>query len=392
MNEIHTLPRDLDSKKAEFFIEKLSLHYFRSYEELTLQTSSKFITLVGPNGAGKTNVLEAISLLAPGRGLRNAKTKDIQNIAYPEKDWALSTKLMTPLGAAKIGTGRERHTDIENKDKRIIRIDGETKRAQSSLADYTALLWLTPQMEKIFLDGSSTRRRFLDRFVFSFDPAHAGRITRYDNALRQRSKLLKSEKWDEVWLNTLEKNIAETGIAIAAARLEFAKKINVAISKLDHFRESFPNCSVSILGTIESKLKSFPALDVEEFFLSTLKTGRKTDAETGGASIGPHKSDLHVHYIEKNMPADQCSTGEQKALLITLILAQSFLIKQERGFPPILLLDDIASHLDEKRRENMFDYLGFLDSQSWITGTNIQDFDTIKNKSDFFVIRDSKLL
>jgi DNA replication and repair protein RecF len=368
------------------YIQNINLNHFRCYAQAMLgDLSSGLIVLHGPNGAGKTNVLEAVSLLAPGRGLRGAQNVEMQ-CQRSSQGWAVSAEINRgEAGAVRIGTG----IDPVNA-KRLIRIQGESVKSQSALADYLACVWLTPQMDRLFIDSSSHRRRFLDRLVFSFDPGHAGRVARYDNALAQRSKLLREGRNEPVWLAGLEKQIAETGISIAAARLEFVQRLQtVCDARQDHH---FPRARLTVAGTIETLLERAPALEVEEMFIYQLAASRVRDSQTGGAATGPHKSDLSVVYAAKNMAADQCSTGEQKALLIGIILAHAHLIKAERGMAPVLLLDEIAAHLDEQRRAALYDILQDAGGQVWLTGTDCNLFDAVQDRAQFFEVRDAAII
>ncbi len=399
------------------FVSKLTLTNFRCYESARLEgLSSGAVVLTGPNGAGKTNVLEAVSLLSPGRGLRGAKNMEIQSrpetdpppglppsqgggevrhIVSPlqggrleggkesgGKSWAVAATIETPNGSVKIGTGLDPQTD-----KRTVRINGETAKGQNALADYLACVWLTPQMDRLFLDSAGQRRRFLDRLVFAFDPGHSGRTTRYENAMRQRSKLLQEGKADPAWLAGLEAQMAETGTAIAAARLDFVQRLQSACDKAED--RHFPRTLLAATGTIEELLQNAPALEVEESFKYQLEQTRARDAVTGGASSGPHRSDLSVRYAAKNMPADQCSTGEQKALLIGMILAHARLIAAERGRLPVLLLDEVAAHLDDERRAALFDLLLDLGGQVWLTGTDEGLFAGLENRAQYFRVEDA---
>ena len=347
--------------------------------------SAGLIVLYGPNGAGKTNVLEALSLLSPGRGLRAAKNLEIQcQTVSPGEGtpWAVSASLQTDYGPVQLGTGLDAETE-----KRIVRINGENVRAQTSLAEHVACVWLTPQMDRLFLDSSSQRRRFLDRLIFAFDPGHSGRVSRYENAMRQRSKLLQSGDADPAWLDGLEAQMAETACAIGAARLEFTERLQAACNSSE--TQHFPLAHLKAAGTIEELLVNVSALEVEEMFKYQLQQSRPKDGLTGGATSGPHKSDLSVRYASKNMPADQCSTGEQKALLIGIILAHAKLIAAERGVPPILLLDEVAAHLDATRRGALYDLLSDLGGQVWLTGTDTNLFTAIEGRARFFEVRDA---
>lgn len=361
------------------YISSLKLHNYRCYEQARLDgLSSGLIVLHGANGAGKTNVLEAVSFLTPGKGLRGAKAIEAQRDASPQA-WAVAGTIETRFGPVPLGTGLDPQTE-----KRVVRINGKDAKSQSALAEYLSCVWLTPQMDGLFLGASRERRKFLDRLVFAFDPGHSGRVTRYENAMAQRSKLLREGNGDPAWLDGLEAQMAETGIAIAAARLEFAGKLQEASLRADH--EFFPRADISITGTIEELLVRAPALEVEEMFAYQLKQSRERDAETGGAATGPHKADLTARYAAKNMSADQCSTGEQKALLIGLVLAHARLIAAERGAPPVLLLDEVAAHLDENRRAALYDLLLDLGGQVWLTGTDQSLFDAIETRAQFFTV------
>lgn len=353
------------------------------------------IVLTGPNGAGKTNVLEAVSLLTPGRGLRSASNEDLirraaelPSIPSPVgKGWAIVASIETGGAEVQIGTGLE-----PDASKRTIKINGAPAKTQIALSDYMSCIWLTPQMDRLFLDSSGGRRRFFDKLIFAFDPGHAGRVTRYENAMAQRSKLLREGKNDASWLNALESQMAETGIAIAAARIDFSARLQRACDKAHEREETFfPKAALHLSGTVEELLSKTPAVEVEEMFAYQLKQSRNHDAETGGAATGPHKGDLLVRYKAKDMPADQCSTGEQKALLIGIILAHARLIHGERGAAPVLLLDEVAAHLDENRRAALFDLLIALGGQVWMTGTDESLFSAAKNRAQFWAVNHAEI-
>ncbi len=368
------------------FISSLKLSNFRCYDSARLDDlSSGLIVLSGANGAGKTNVLEAVSLLSPGRGLRTARTSDIQKNDEGVNNWAVAASVQGVGGETRIGTGVEGQSD-----KRLVRINGVNAKGQNALADYLACIWLTPQMDRLFMESSRERRRFLDRMVFAFYPGHSGRVTRYENAMGQRSRLLKEGRADPAWLDGLEAQMAETGVSIAAARLDFTARLQRACEKEDHAH--FPLARIRAGGTIEELLTSAPALEVEDMFKYQLKQTRPTDAITGGAATGPHKGDLIVHMAEKQMPADQCSTGEQKALLIGMVLAHARLIGAERGAPPILLLDEVAAHLDEGRRGALYEILQELGGQVWLTGTEESLFRAIQGKAQFFKVAEAAII
>jgi DNA replication and repair protein RecF len=356
------------------FITGFNLTNFRCYDAAALAAlPCGPIVLYGPNGAGKTNVLEAVSLLSPGRGLRGVKAAEIQRHGA-DAAWAVAAEAETPYGPTRIGTGLDPATD-----RRVVRINGDAAKGQSALTDYLACVWLTPQMDRLFLDAASARRKFLDRLVFAFDAGHSGRTTRFENAMSQRSKILREHgRPDPSWLDALEAGIAETGVAIAAARLEFVQRLqqacDAAAAGEDHL---FPRAWLAMRGTLEELLCNAPALEIEDLYKYQLKQSRQVDAMTGGAATGPHKSDLYVTYAAKSMPAAQCSTGEQKALLIGIVLAHSRLIAAEKGAPPVLLLDEVAAHLDDTRRAGLYDLLNALGGQVWMTGTDASLFDAL---------------
>jgi DNA replication and repair protein RecF len=372
-------------------ISSLKLHNYRCYEQLALNDLSPgFLVFYGDNGAGKTNILEAASLLSPGRGLRTAKIQDIQrraDVLSSSGSWAVSASISMDYGSVQVGTGLDATTD-----KRVVRIQGETARGQNALSDYISCIWLTPQMDRLFIDSLSHRRRFLDRLIFAFDPGHSGRVTRYENAMRQRSRLLQdsrrtgSASVDPVWLSGLEAQMAETAVAIAAARLGFVQSLQAVCDEFEN--AYFPRARLSVQGTLEELLENAPALEVEELFKHQLLESRGGDMLTGGAATGPHKSDLAAFYAVKNMRADQCSTGEQKALLTGIILAHARLVAAERGRPPVLLLDEVAAHLDEDRRAGLYDLLEGLKCQVWLTGTDRGLFDAIGKRGQFFEVKD----
>lgn len=322
-------------------------------------------------------------MMTPGRGLRGVKAMEMQRRDSPQP-WAISAEIKTRLGAAQLGTGLDPQTE-----KRVVRINGKDARSQSLLGEYLSCVWLTPQMDGLFLGASRERRRFLDRLVFAFDPGHSGRTSRYENAMSQRARLLREGPADPAWLEGLEAQMAETGIAIAAARLDFAQRLQAACDKSDD--AYFPRARLEVTGTIENLLQNAPALEVEDMFAYQLKESRAADADTGGAATGPHKSDLAARYAAKNMAADQCSTGEQKALLIGLVLAHTRLIAAEKGAPPILLLDEVAAHLDESRRAALYDLLQSLGGQVWLTGTEEKLFTAIQGTAQFFHVENAHI-
>ena len=366
-------------------VSTLRLRNFRSYDEACLSgLASSFVVLIGPNGAGKTNFLEAVSLLSPGKGLRSADFGELQNRCQSDP-WAISASVNTQYGEIKIGTGRD-----PQKDRRLVHIQGEVAKSQTILSEYLSCLWLTPQMDRLFIDAASTRRRFLDRLVFTFDAGHAGRITRYENALSQRSRLLRDGATEPVWLDSLEQQMAESGVAVAAARADFIARLQAVCRQRGG--EDFPVAELALSGTLERDIGYIKALTIEENFRAQLRQSRNEDSVYGGASSGPHRTDFLVTYAAKNMPAGQCSTGEQKALLIGIILAHADLIRTERGAPPILLLDEVAAHLDVNRRAALFRHLSHIGGQVWMTGTDKILFESLENQGSFLDLQQPDFL
>lgn len=363
------------------------MNHFRSYQSLELTgLGDKHIVLCGANGAGKTNILEALSLLSPGKGLRQARISELQQTNSPDHTpWSILAKIGTLYGPVRIGTGREINTD-----KRLIRINGEAAKNQGSLAEWLSCLWLTPQMDRLFLDDKASRRKFFDRLVFTFDPAHMGRLTRYENAMRQRLKLLKDGQHEPVWLSALESQMAETGIALCAARHIFCDKLqNAYHNATQEEKDHFPGARLGLDGEVEEMLKHSSALEAEEKLRKVLEKNRKSDSESGTTACGPHRSDFFVFYADKHRSAASSSTGEQKALLIGIILAHARLLKEEQGQAPLLLLDEIVAHLDPGRRRVLASLLGHYGSQIWMTGTDPTLFEEFKPHSSFFTVSES---
>lgn len=359
-------------------LKSIQLQNFRSYRDLVLQAlPEKFVVLTGPNGAGKTNLLEAVSLLSPGKGLRGADLRELQNLALPSPGWAVAAHISTPYGDIQAGTGKD-----PDKERRLVRINGVAAKSQTALSEYLSCLWLTPQMDRLFLDAASSRRRFLDRMIFAYDPAHAGRITRYDNALSQRSKLLKEGRADPAWIGALETQMAETGVAVAAARVDFVARLQASCHRRGG--ADFPVADLRLSGFLEDRLQSMSALQAEDQFRMALLSSRSADSVNGGAQAGAHRTDLLVRYHAKHMNADQCSTGEQKALLIGLVLSHAELLQAEKNASTILLLDEVAAHLDEGRRAALFDTLSRTGGQVWLTGTDENLFAAIPDRASFF--------
>jgi DNA replication and repair protein RecF len=370
-------------------LTRLVLTDFRNYREARLALGAEPVVLTGPNGAGKTNLLEAVSFLAPGRGLRSAGLTEIDRRAEPGRNgtaggWAVAAVVATRRGTMRIGTGR----DAAAGERRVVRIDGEPVRGQARLAERLGVLWLTPPMDRLFIEGPSGRRRFLDRLVLGIDPAHASRVAAYEHALRERSRLLCEGPRDPAWLGALEEVMAEKGVAVAAGRREAVRRLDRACAEAEG---PFPRARLELSGTVETWLEEMPALAAEGQFASALAASRPCDAQGGGAGVGPHRSDLQVSLAEKGIAAGLASTGEQKALLISILLAQVKLQRAMRGEPPVLLLDEVAAHLDASRRTALFEALLRLDSQAWLTGTDAALFAPLRREAQFLSVRDGRL-
>ncbi|HAD86875.1 MAG TPA: DNA replication/repair protein RecF [Rhodospirillaceae bacterium] len=372
-------------------VRRLTLTDFRCYDSLRIDVPPGPVVLAGPNGAGKTNILEALSFLIPGRGLRRARLGEAARREPDEapdtvhRPWAVAATVTGPDGETDLGTG----LDIEA-DKRVVRVDGEAQRAQAVLSRHMSLQWLTPQMDRLFLDGASARRRFLDRLVYGRDAAHAGRINGYEQAMRERLRLLTSRGGaDAGWLDALEATMAEKGVAIAAARLDMAGRL---AGQLDAAGDGpFPAADLAVEGEAEAWLAEGSALDAEDRLKQAFKDARGRDGEIGRTAHGPHRSDLYVEYKSRGRPAADCSTGEQKALLISLVLAQARLQAAERGRAPILLLDEVAAHLDADRRAALFDEILRLGLQAWMTGTDADLFQPMAGRAAVFHVADAGL-
>jgi DNA replication and repair protein RecF len=375
-------------------VRRLVLADFRGYGAARLQVSAVPVVLFGPNGAGKTNLLEALSFLAPGRGLRRARLGEIdRRLRTPEGAlgepaggaWAIHASLETPVGALEIGTGREAS---QTSERRVLLIDGESAKSQAALARHLGVVWLTPAMDRLFVEGGSARRRFLDRLVYGFDAEHAQRVSAYEQAMRERARLLRDGPLDASWLTALEGTMAETGIAIAAARRETVARLDQASAEAIG---PFPATRLALTGEIEALLERLPALGAEDEMRTRLKELRRQDAESGTTLLGPHRSDLVVRHAITGMPAAEGSTGEQKALLIAIVLAHARLQAALRDRAPLLLLDEVAAHLDPARRGALFGEILRLGGQAWLTGTDAALFEGLRGRAQFFSVADAAL-
>jgi DNA replication and repair protein RecF len=351
-------------------LTRLTLTNFRNYSGLRLDVSARLIALSGPNGAGKTNLLEAISLLSPGRGLRGSSFDELASLGNAAS-WAIAADVATPLHEVKLGTGWSLASGEADSAAtgRVVIIDGHLQKSSGALGDYMRMLWLTPAMDRLFAGPAGDRRRFLDRLVSTFDPEHSSRVTVFEKVMRERNLLLQEPRADTVWLASLEAHMAEAAVAIAAARLGAVEALQKHIHDTKG-QSAFPWGAISIEGEIESLVASMPAVRAEDEYRRLLADSRFLDRAAGRTLKGTHRSDLIVVHGPKSMPAGQCSTGEQKALLIGLILAQARAVKAVANVAPVLLLDEVAAHLDRQRREGLFAALEALGSQAWMTGTD----------------------
>ena len=382
-------------------VTRLTLTDFRNYAFLRVSPGLRPVIITGENGSGKTNILEAISFLTPGRGLRSARLADIRRFTpavidadyLPAGGWGVSATVFRNGEEFEIGTAtetgsRECHDEIRSFDRRIVKINGQKGVSQNELGQYLSAVWLTPQMDRLFRGGSQPRRSFLDRLVYAFDTEHAKRTSVFEHLYKQWYQLLKSTNGhaDAAWLTSLEEDMAAAGVAIAAARRE-------QIARLNRFIEStpddvFPDVEIALEGTVERQLDSLPAVEVEDAYRSRLARERHRVLENDGVD-GVNRSDFKVYYKKKRMPAELCSTGEQKALLISIILAQTKCQILSRGFAPVLLLDEVAAHLDDAKREALLTKIRELDLQAFITATDPGLFASLNGYAEFWEIKNN---
>jgi DNA replication and repair protein RecF len=370
-------------------LRRLALTDFRSYDRATLVLDGRPVFLFGPNGAGKTNLLEAISFLIPGRGLRNAalaevgrrEPEDAQGLA-----WAVAATLEGEDGPAQLGTGLESAGAV----RRTVRIDGEAAQP-GRLADLVRLVWLTPREDRLFLEAASERRRFFDRLVFAGEPGHAVQVASYERAMRERMRLLAEGPADPAWLTALEARLATAGAAMVIARARTLAALRVEIAARGE--RPFPQASLALSGEWEAMAaEELPAGEIEARLAAALAAARPRDAAAGRALTGPHRGDLLVTHVQKGRAAAQSSTGEQKALILNLILAQASRLSRAESDPnPILLLDEVAAHLDSLRRAALFDEIEALGLQAFLTGTDATLFAALKGRAQGFSVDAGRL-
>jgi len=370
-------------------VRRLALTEFRNYALLRLELDDRPVVLSGVNGAGKTNLLEAVSFLAPGRGLRRARLAEIGRRGLRNDEglpWAVAATLRTGEENVNIGTGLAT-TETGNSGRRVVRINGSDAPTQSALGDHLTVAWLTPEMDRLFSDAASARRRFVDRLIFGLEGGHASLLGDYERAMRERIHLLRDcSAPDNTWLAALERSMAQIGVAVAAERRKFIDRLNAACAV---GIEPFPAAELTLLSDVGDQLKYATALDVGANYRIRLAKNRRIDIEAGRTTFGIHRDDLECRHLTTSSPAKRCSTGEQKALLISIVLANARLQAQERGTAPLLLLDEVTAHLDGLRREALFDEITALGSQAWMTGTEDELFKPFGTRAQRFRVADA---
>lgn len=371
-------------------ITRLVLNRFRNHPSFDMSFPASHIAIVGKNGAGKTNILEAISLLAPGKGLRSARLSDMESYdADPTPhtgNWSVFASLNTPAGDVSIGTGK---TPEDTSDKRRIKINGEPVSGQTELSQYLSVCALTPQMDHIFAEGISSRRHYMDQLTGQFYPDHIRHLSIYNHARTERMKLLQRGNADPIWLDSLEKRMSEHTFAIAAARRE---SIALLQQSVDAMASSFPKARLEAKGEVETLLATHSSLEAEDRYREMLTASRRSDQQTGRTEHGSHRSDFIAIHESTHLPAEYCSTGEQKALLLTITLATARAKQQWFGVSPLMLLDEVASHLDETKRDALFLELQQLNSQCWMTDTDERIFMDFPSKIHVLTIEKSNIL
>jgi len=365
-------------------LHRLTLTHFRNYRAASLAPRGDQIVLVGPNGAGKTNCLEAISFLSAGRGLRRATLDDVAD-NQGDGSWAVSAEVEGALGLATLGTGIERAPDSDTPSSRRCRIDREPVPSATAFGEHLRMVWLTPAMDGLFTGAASERRRFFDRLVLAIDSEHSSRVSALERALRSRNRLLEVRNYDDHWCDAIERETAELAVAVAAMRGQTLARLD-AMLQARSAASAFPSGRISLDGWMENALLHEPATAVEDRYRAILRETRARDAAAGRTLDGPHLTDFQVVYAPKNMPARDASTGEQKALLIGLVLAHANLVADMTRIIPLLLLDEVVAHLDPGRRAALFDELARLGSQVWMTGADPQAFAAIGPSADIFEV------
>jgi DNA replication and repair protein RecF len=361
-------------------IRRLQLANFRSYRKLDIRTGRGPLALIGPNGAGKTNFLEAISFLAPGRGLRRAT---FEETARSEGDgsWAVSAEVEGALGPVQLGTGIDPPVEGAVPVRRF-RIDQEKAASAAAFADHLRVVWLVPEMDGLFLGPAGERRRFLDRLVLAIDAEHGTRVAALERALRSRNRLLEEASPDPRWLDAVEHEVAELAVAVAAARTECVERLRGEIEAAHDPDSPFPDAEIGLDGWMESALKESSAIEVEDRYRQILHEARDRDRAAGRTLNGPHRTDLVVAHAQKRIPAARASTGERKALLVGLVLSHARLVAAMHGFQPVILLDDVSAFLDAERRAALFAVLERIGAQVFMTGVDASAFAAIGERAE----------
>jgi DNA replication and repair protein RecF len=361
-------------------ITRLILQDFRTYASLDLAVSRSLVALVGDNGAGKTNLLEALSLFMPGRGLRRADLAEMARQPGPG-GFAISVTLDTAFGDHRLGTGLERVT-TEARAARVCRVDGANVSSPSAFAEYLRIVWLTPDLDALFRGPAGDRRRFLDRFVLAVDSEHGARVNALERALRSRNRILEDSPHNRLWLDAIEREVAELAIAVASARRETVQRLAALILSTRDDDSPFPFATLSLDGEIDTLVATRPAVDAEDCYRRILHENRSRDRAAGRTLIGPQATDMLVRHGPKDIPASLASTGEQKALLIGLVLAHAQLVGSMTGMAPFILLDEVAAHLDPRRRAGLFATLESLGGQVWMTGADPDLFAGLEGRAE----------
>lgn len=374
---MQSLRKQLDIKEENQCrgVVRLNLSNFRCYETFDGSFEVAPVVLTGPNGIGKTNLLEALSFLIPGRGLRRARLSEIKKQDKTDP-WAISYHLKDGEEGLQIGTGQD--PESPTSERRLTKINGEKVKSQSSLTEWVSMIWLTPQMDRLFLDGPSERRRFLDRLVYGFDSLHAQRLGRYEKALKERNLLLRQGRCDPQWLEGIEEVLVKENISITQARQDVVNRLRSALREQE---KTFLEANLSLRGDVETLLQDEDTLEAEKRIRRFLAESREKDRLVGRTSLGSHRSDLFVTYVEKDQPAALCSTGEQKALLLSLVMTSAYLLSVRTGAIPLLLLDEVVAHLDKRRRTSLFDTILRLKMQVWLTGTDVSLFEELQGRA-----------
>jgi DNA replication and repair protein RecF len=373
----------MPGRDGSTYFRKLTLTSFRNYAALSVDLESAVIVLTGDNGAGKTNLLEAVSLFTPGRGLRRAPYGEMAREGAAG-NFALHARLDGSSGIVDIGTGVSIGGSLSDGGRKV-RINGAPARSAEAMLEWLRVMWLTPAMDALFTGPAGDRRRFLDRLVLAIDASHGQRALAYEKAMRGRNRLLTDNSRNDAWLDAIETQMAETGVAIAAARVELVRLLAGMIERLPG-DGLFPQADIGLSGALEMEIGTRPAVEVEEKFRNALAIGRERDRAAGRTLDGPHRSDFLVRHRPKAMPAEICSTGEQKALLVGIMLSHARLTGEMSGMTPVLLLDEIAAHLDAGRRAALFSILDDLKCQAFMTGTDATLFSSLAGRAQFLTV------